>query len=81
MLGTELSVLLVEDNPAEARRLSDLLAQSSRCRMHVSCAANLAEAKASFVKAPTDVILLDWVLPDHYGVEALRDLQAIAPQT
>ncbi len=81
MLGTELSVLLVEDNPAEARRLSELLAQSSRCQMRVGCAANLAEAKASFAIAATDVILLDWVLPDHYGVEALRDMQSIAPQT
>ncbi len=81
MLDSELSVLLVEDNPAEARRLSDLLAQASRCRMRVSCVANLAEAKASFAKAPADVILLDWVLPDRYGVEALRDMQAVAPRT
>ena len=81
MLGTELSVLLVEDNPAEARRLNDLLAPASRCRMRVSYAANLAEAKASFAKAPVDVILLDWILPDRYGVESLRDLQAIAPRT
>jgi PAS domain S-box-containing protein len=81
MLGTELSVLLVEDNPAEARRLSDLLAQASRCRMRVRGASNLAEAKTSFAASPADVILLDWILPDRYGVDSLHDLQAIAPRT
>ena len=81
MLGTELSVLLVEDNPAESRRLSDLLAQASRCRMRVGCVANLAAAKESLAKATADVILLDWMLPDRYGVDSLHDLQAIAPRT
>ena len=81
MLDSELSVLLVEDNPAEARRLSDLLAQTSRCRMRVTHVANIGAAKRAFAKAPTNVILLDWVLPDRYGVDGLRDLQAVAPRT
>ncbi|MFM9963458.1 MAG: response regulator [Planctomycetaceae bacterium] len=71
----------MEDNPAEARRLSDLLGPTTRCRMRVSCVSNLAEAKASLTSVPADVVLLDWVLPDRYGVEALRDLQVFAPQT
>ena len=81
MLDSELSVLLVEDNPAEARRLSDLLAQTSQCRMRVTHVASIGAAKRSFSKTPTDVILLDWVLPDRYGVDGLRDLQAVAPRT
>ncbi len=81
MLGSELSVLLVEDNPAEARRLSELLSQATRCRTRVLPVASLAAAKAAFAETPTDVILLDWFLPDRYGVEGLRDLQAIAPRT
>jgi PAS domain S-box-containing protein len=81
MLDSELSVLLVEDNPAEARRLSELLAHASRCRLRVTVADNVGEAKRSFAKAPTDVILLDWFLPDRYGIDGLRDLQAVAPRT
>lgn len=80
MLDSELSVLLVEDNPAEARRLADLLEQASRCRMRLCHAKNLAAAKVAFADSPTDVILLDWGLPDRYGVEALRDLQVVAPR-
>ena len=81
MLDSELSVLLVEDNPAEARRLSDLLAHSARCRMRVTQAASIGAAKRAFAKDPTDVILLDWFLPDRYGVDGLRDLQVVAPRT
>ena len=81
MLDSELSVLLVEDNPAEARRLTDLLARASRCRMRVTHVANIGAAKRTIANAPTDVILLDWFLPDRYGVDGLRDLQAIAPRT
>ena len=81
MLDSELTVLLVEDNPADARRLSDLLAQTSRCRMRVTHVVSIGAAKRAFTKAPTDVILLDWVLPDRYGVDGLRDLQAVAPRT
>lgn len=81
MLDSEFSVLLVEDNPAEARWLSDLLAQASRCRMQVTHVSSIGAAKQAFAKAPTDVILLDWALPDRYGVDGLRDLQAVAPRT
>ncbi len=81
MLDSELSVLLVEDNPAEVRRLSDLLAQASRCRMRVTSVGSVGAAKRAFAKDPTDVILLDWFLPDRSGVDGLRDLQAAAPRT
>ena len=81
MLDSELSVLLVEDNPAEVRRLSGLLAQASRCRMRVTPVGSVAAAKRAFAKASADVILLDWFLPDRYGVDCLHDLQAVAPRT
>lgn len=81
MLDSELSVLLVEDNPAEARRLSDLLAQASRCRMRVTQVGSIGAAKRALANAATDVILLDWGLPDRYGVDGLRDLQAVTPRT
>ncbi len=81
MLDSELSVLLVEDNPAEVRRLSELLAQATRCRMRVTQVGSIGAAKLTLANAPADVILLDWVLPDRYGVDGLRDLQAVAPRT
>lgn len=81
MLDSELSVLLVEDNPAEMRRLSELLAQATRCRMRVTQVGSIGVAKRALANLLTDVILLDWVLPDRYGVDGLRDLQAVAPRT
>ena len=81
MLDSVLSVLLVEDNPAEVRRLSGLLALAPRCRMRVTSAGSIGAAKRALAKAPADVILLDWFLPDRYGIDGLHDLQAVAPST
>jgi PAS domain S-box-containing protein len=78
MLRSELSVLLVEDNPDESRRLVGLLAETSRCRMRVTTANSFAAAKRSYQQQPADVILLDWILPDRYGVAVLEEFQQIA---
>ena len=77
----ELSVLLVEDNHSEGRRIVGLLAASVRCSVRVTHVASLTAASESLAQQPVDVILLDWFLPDHYGVASLNALQAVAPRT
>lgn len=81
MRHVELSVLLVEDNPAEVQRLTEMLSQCARCDMKVRPAGNFATAKEALSKQRFDAILLDWFLPDRHGVESLGDLQRIAPKT
>ena len=81
MQRPELSVLLVEDNPAEARRIVGFLAASVRCLLKVAHVANLTAAIELLAHKSVDVILLDWFLPDHYGVGSLTELQSVAPRT
>src|SRR5712691_3624739 len=81
MPGSELSILLVEDNPAEAQRLSALLSLAARCHLKATHVESLSAAKETLSRRLVDVILLDWRLPDRHGVDSLRELQAIAPRT
>ena len=76
----ELSVLLVEDNPADYRRLIGFLAGTVHCSLNVSHAASFSAAIEILAHQPIDAILLDWFLPDHYGVESLTQLQAVTPR-
>ena len=81
MQRPELSILLVEDNPAEARRFVGLMATSVLCSLRVTHLTNLTAAIELLAHQPVDVILLDWFLPDHYGVGSLTELQSVAPRT
>lgn len=66
-------VLLVEDNPGDARLIRELLCQTNRpCVVdHVT---NLAGALNDLNDRPADVVLLDLSLPDARGIDAVREL-------
>src|SRR5438094_2590467 len=81
MPSSELSILLVEDNPAEVQRLSAFLSLAVRCHLKTTHVASLSAAKETLSRSMVDVILLDWRLPDRQGVDSLRELQAVAPRT
>ena len=79
-MNTSLRVLVVEDNPGDARLVEVALAQSERPRFHVSFAATMAEARerlGSCVR--TDVILLDLSLPDTSGEDTVSRMREAAP--
>lgn len=72
-----LRILLVEDNPVDARLVSGLLrsASHSECR-HAS---NLKEAMAQVASGAVDVILLDLNLDDSSGYETFAKVRSAAP--
>lgn len=78
----QLQILLVEDNPADAELVSDLLAQS-RYRLQLSSAADGEEAleflrrqgKYSNAASP-DLVMLDLNLPRKDGRAVLREVRA-----
>jgi diguanylate cyclase (GGDEF)-like protein len=72
-------VLLVDDNPADAVLTADILGQGSLGRFTVSRAATCAEAKQRLNSARYDAVLLDLILPDVEGLEAVKAVLAIAP--
>jgi two-component system, NtrC family, response regulator len=61
---SEERLLVVEDEPDQRRLLCELLGAE---RYTVAEAANVAEAKAELVRAPIDLVISDWKLPDGDG--------------
>jgi two-component system cell cycle response regulator len=72
-------VLLVDDNLADALLTADILGQGSLGRFTVSRAATFAEAKQRLNSARYDAVLLDLILSDVEGLEAVKAVLAIAP--
>lgn len=74
-----LQILLVEDNPVDARLVTGLLESASypECR-HAS---SLAEAMAYLARNPVDVILLDLNLDDSSGYHTFAHVRRVAPGT
>jgi diguanylate cyclase (GGDEF)-like protein len=74
-----LRVLLVEDNPADARLIRELLGESRSTRYVVTHVPRLDEAVRALAEKRFDAILLDLGLPDARGLEALVPVNTLAP--
>ncbi|MEA2624159.1 MAG: hypothetical protein QOD06_204 [Candidatus Binatota bacterium] len=71
-------LLVVEDNPGDARLVREMLKASGlRCELRV--AGRLTAALELLEERPADLVLLDLSLPDSHGVETLDALQARFP--
>ncbi|MEG4115893.1 ATP-binding protein [Microcoleus sp. N9_B4] len=74
-----IKILLVEDNPADADLLAELLEVSVGVQWELVSVEFLHEAIAQLCKQPFDVVLLDLSLPDSRGLETLTRLREVAP--
>jgi PAS domain S-box-containing protein len=72
-------VLLVEDNPGDARLLRELISEDRRLRAEVTQVDRLARAFAALADDKPDVILLDLSLPDAHGLETVVKTHERAP--
>lgn len=83
MNAKHLRVLLVEDNPADARLVRVMLAESGTNghtgEFDVHAVARVSEALARLAGGDWHIVLLDLSLPDARGLEALYQLRAAAP--
>jgi len=73
-----LSVLVVEDAPADARRLTRLLAESVAPRFRTEVCGSAAQAREAATRTSFDAILLDLGLPDASGLDSLRTVLGAA---
>ena len=64
-------ILLVEDNPGDARLLRELLTESGTDRLTLTHVDRLDAAIRCLTQAAFDIILLDLSLPDSQGAETL----------
>jgi PAS domain S-box-containing protein len=74
------SILLIEDNPADARLMRNALEAHSAGQWSVVCVERLSEALAQLKTNAYGVALLDLSLPDSEGFDTISRVQTQAPQ-
>ena len=79
MPSQPINVLLVEDNPADARLLAESLKDVRSNVFNVTHVPRLGAAIEALARVPVDVVALDLTLPDSAGLETVSRLQAAAP--
>src|SRR3712207_802460 len=78
-MADALKALLIEDNPADARLLQELVSESST-PLKLLEADTLAGGLELLRRGGIDVVLLDLSLPDARGVETVARTNAAAPE-
>ncbi len=70
-------VLIIEDNPGDARLIQEMLKGGS---FETASVSDLAQAARHLGSQSADVVLLDLGLPESFGLETLTRAQACIPQ-
>jgi phosphoserine phosphatase RsbU/P len=73
-----LNVLLVEDNPGDARLIQELLLEARGGEFRASVAATLAQALEALAHQTVELILLDLSLPDSQGIDTFHKVYEAA---
>jgi PAS domain S-box-containing protein len=80
MNGPPVHLLLVEDNPGDARLIREQLAEAGGREFKIETVNTLADAVERCARPGIDAVLLDLGLPDSVGLETLKALRAHAPE-
>src|SRR5271156_5970302 len=73
-------VLLVEDNPGDARLLREMFNEQGSSGTELTIAPSMAEAERYLAENTVDIVLLDLGLPDVQGLDVVRRAHAAAPR-
>ena len=79
-MSTGTRLLLVEDNPGDARLLREMFNEPGSQHIAVTHVESMIEAEKHLAEGGTEIILLDLGLPDAQGLEAVRRAVAAAPR-
>lgn len=79
MPSEQLQILLVEGDPADARRLAQMLRAGGLAKFRLRRAHRLREAKRHLQNNRADVALVALSLPDAQGLDVLVEAQQTAP--
>jgi diguanylate cyclase (GGDEF)-like protein/PAS domain S-box-containing protein len=74
------SLLLIEDNPGDARLLREMFAEGGTSGMEMVQVGCMREAEKLLTERAVDIILLDLGLPDTEGLGAVQRAHAAAPR-
>jgi len=78
-MNEKLRILIVEDNPADADFIHEMLPQAGPLNFQVESVQRLSEALARLAGGGFDLVLLDLGLPDSQGLQTFYTLQKAAP--
>jgi len=81
MKAAPIRALLIEDNPADAEIVREMLAEGARARFEIEVAERLGSGIEALHQDHFDVVLADLNLPDSYGLDTFRALQECCPDT
>ena len=70
---------MVEDNPADARLVAEMLKEARGVRFHVDKADRLSVAIEAISNKPFDIVLLDLTLPDSMGLDTFTRIHSHSP--
>lgn len=76
-----LKVLLVEDNPGDARLIEIMMQDSPQFELFCTKTDRLEQALEAVKSTTFDIILLDLALPDSFGLETFIRLKHSSPDT
>src|ERR1035438_8157250 len=79
-MSQALQILVVEDNPADADFIRELLPESVPTGFQIESVARLADAVIRLKGEGHDLVLLDLGLPDSQGLQTLGRLRQAAPE-
>jgi PAS domain S-box-containing protein len=74
-----IKVLLIEDNPGDARLIQEMLLEQGSTPFELEWLDSLAEGMQRLADGETGLVLLDLGLPDSQGLETLNEIQTQAP--
>src|SRR3954469_15982099 len=77
-MGTH-KVLLIEDNPGDARLIREMLAEEPEAPFALHCADRLSKGLEHLAAGETGLVLLDLSLPDSFGLETFAQVYAHSP--
>ena len=77
--GKPIQVLLVEDNPGDARLIRETLSETNPDQFELVYAERLDSALELVDQGAVDLVLLDLTLPDSSGLDTLTRMQSHAP--
>jgi phosphoserine phosphatase RsbU/P len=78
MPETPIRILLVEDNPGDARLIRETLREAVSLRFELAHEQRLSAARERCLEGGVDVVLLDLSLPDAQGLQTVTECLAFA---
>ena len=80
MDNNKIHILLIEDNPGDARLIKELLKEDKLKSFDITWIDRLSKIDTELINVPFDIVLTDLTLPDSIGLETFYCLKKLMPE-